>query len=485
MSAQNSHEWLVDALYKERDESSQTSGESSSQELDAQQLEELGSYGELLGGIREALPMQELDGGVRENLLDAARKQAELNAARTPRTARRGPGAGPGATNQPLWSRGRFGAVTQIAVAVCVCIFAGVLFNAFSTQSEPTMMADSPAPGALAEREQAAPEEALAQKLDATKTPQNDFPDTVVEEQRKELALADPAADEKPSELDDADVDALDGKKVAIARSANRKAKRSRGASSYDYPAKKPASSKSKPAPAPKKEAKDTLGSVYMDKDGYSRSGAATNEKADVADNSWGLDSGDVAAEDAPTDQYASAPKDAGNIFGGSEGPARSTSSAPSKLADSLGNSVRSAQPSVAPPAEPIEAEEAAPAAKAASAPEQTQAAEREPNNSTLADAERSWGRNDYAQTVDDVDSYLSRGMGTNKERARALELKAQALKKLGRSSEATRVYQQLERDYPDYYRKEKIRTKKKRSKKAPARASEMSADDDLFGEGF
>lgn len=479
MSAQNSHEWLVDALYNEHDESPETSDESSSQELDARQLEELGSYDEFLGELRGALPMQELDEDVRGNILDAARKQAELNAARAPRPARRGPGAGPGLTNQSRWSRGRLGALAQIAAAVCVCVFAGVLFNTFSTRSEPMMMADSPAPSTLAERKQAPSEEALAQKLEMAKVARNDFPDTVIEEQHAEVALAAPASAGKSGSKDDAIADSLDEKKVAIARSANKKARRSQKATSYKYAPKKPAPAKSKPAPSAKKEAKDTLGSVYVDQDGYSSSGgpADTTEESDVVDDAWGMALNDAAA-DASTDKYAAAPEDAGNIFGGSEGPARSTSSAPSKISDSLGNAVRSAdQPTNAPAAEPAEA-----TARAVAGQRQS---ERQANNSTLADAERSWGRNDYAQTIDDADSYLSRGLGTNKDRARALELKAQALKKLGRSSEATRVYQQLERDYPDYYRKEKIRTKKKRSKKAPARASEISADDDLFGEGF
>ena len=91
------------------------------------------------------------------------------------------------------------------------------------------------------------------------------------------------------------------------------------------------------------------------------------------------------------------------------------------------------------------------------------------PNNTTIADVERARRSEDARGTLEKADAFLDRGIGTQQEKARALELKADALKELGRKSEADAVYRELERDYPQYYKKENVKEKKKRSKRKAA----------------
>lgn len=117
----------------------------------------------------------------------------------------------------------------------------------------------------------------------------------------------------------------------------------------------------------------------------------------------------------------------------------------------------------------------------------QQKAAEKKPapNNTTLADVERAQRSEDARQTLDKADAYLERGIGSQQERARALELKADALKELGRKSEADAVYRQLERDYPQYYKKENVQEKKKRSKKKSASPNFDFADEAMEQQAF
>ena len=103
--------------------------------------------------------------------------------------------------------------------------------------------------------------------------------------------------------------------------------------------------------------------------------------------------------------------------------------------------------------------------------------------NTTLDDVERAYKRNDYQETVDEADAYLARRIGTNQERARAMELKAQALTSLGRGTEARGIYESIRELYPDYYNKENLQQKKKR-KAAPKQESIPSADES-FNQSF
>ena len=78
-----------------------------------------------------------------------------------------------------------------------------------------------------------------------------------------------------------------------------------------------------------------------------------------------------------------------------------------------------------------------------------------------LQDAESAWKSENYPRTLERADQYIASGRGTATERARALELKAQALRALGRGTEATAVLKTLQEDYPSYYKKENVRKKR------------------------
>lgn len=101
-------------------------------------------------------------------------------------------------------------------------------------------------------------------------------------------------------------------------------------------------------------------------------------------------------------------------------------------------------------------------------------------NNTTLADVERAQRSEDARGTLEKADSFLDRGIGSQQERARALELKAEALKELGRQSEADAVYRELEQKYPQYYKKENVQEKKKRSKRKAASPAPDFADETM-----
>jgi len=151
------------------------------------------------------------------------------------------------------------------------------------------------------------------------------------------------------------------------------------------------------------------------------------------------------------------------------------------------GGDAYSGSASAATPAKPAPSTSTSTTTASKDESKQQKAAEKKPapNNTTLADVERAQRSEDARQTLDKANAYLERGIGSQQERARALELKADALKELGRKSEADAVYRQLERDYPQYYKKENVQEKKKRSKKKSASPNFDFADEAMEQQAF
>lgn len=69
----------------------------------------------------------------------------------------------------------------------------------------------------------------------------------------------------------------------------------------------------------------------------------------------------------------------------------------------------------------------------------------------SLGSVQRSYESNDYRATVRRADAFVEMEAGSTSDRARALELKAMALEKLGRLDAADSVYAAIQDDYPSY----------------------------------
>ena len=90
-------------------------------------------------------------------------------------------------------------------------------------------------------------------------------------------------------------------------------------------------------------------------------------------------------------------------------------------------------------------------AAKAEAKPTSEGAPAYRPQAGTIAAVEQRARANDYNGTIAASDAFLAADTGSATERARALQLKADALLRLGRYAEADRVYASIQQDYPTY----------------------------------
>ena len=390
MPAENPHEWLIEALYGERDDHA-LDGSPGRDDLDEAQRAEVAAYETLLEEMRPALRDYAPRAHVSESIRQAARKHAEALSHELP--ARR---QAPGALASPsttLWARARRGGVVQLVALLTVCLGAGLIASLLLDREVDSNF--GAAPSAVNEEVKffaEAQEQIEAQPVEVT------FEEEVADTDEQEEQLL--ALQDEMKEPDDLEI-ANKGSEPAMELALNERSQRR--PSREEKPSMKRAKRSSRSAPKQSKR----------------------------------------KAKSAPYDSVDS-------LFGAMEGDSEESSSAP-------------------PSSRGASAETAA----APSAPSRLES-DSEGSSATLQRAERAYGRQDYAQTLDDSDAYLERGVGTNKERARALELKALALQALGRGSEAEGVFETIRERYPDYYRKQKVSESKRRSEKK----TEMEFDD-------
>lgn len=486
MASEKSTQWLIDLLYEEEAAEPPPPEEA----LEPAQQEELRTTRDLLAQVRAELPSEQPPARMREAIFAEARAQAERASAAQAQPAEPGPAAGGGAEPTSLWGSPGTRRVFQAAAVLAVALGAGLLLTrTFEDTVESKFSAANDTVTQEVAFEGGAPSEPIArpdpapappaEEVAAAEPPQdpsNDFPeladatgepvDAEPEEPETTLALR----EDSPKQAESDDLRQSSGEERARGAraqepSADRapKTRRARRRASSRPPAR--SKKKSKAAP----QAKDELMATLDDEARDSYGGAGSLE---------GLNR---ASKNAKADRDANA-----NLFGGAEGPSRAPAepaprpsvdpapAAPSKSADAVGNFVG---------ADDAE-ERQQQAATASSGAEPEAEAEEEPTRgpTSLQSVESAYRRNDYTRTAQEASSYLDRGLGSNQERARALELKAESLERLGRGAEARQAWQQLERDHPSYYKKRNLRQKRKRRAKPKRR----SVDEvEMFDQSF
>ena len=509
-----SHQWLLDALYPdERDdqptpplaEESASDKASGERPLSRSAQQEIADYQAMLGEVRQGLVTFQPREEIRETIRSAARKEAEaivsqMASEQSPRRAARARHAtGELTEKSSFWSRARSQGAIQLIAVLAVCIGAGLLVRTMShgdatlqSKFSPTSSVEQNAVAPAEPSFAMAPEEEVAEEAESARQ------DNLASKERSNNDFDDYNYDTRSQEASD-----KEDLKLALKQEARE-------------PSTRTTRARRKARPTPSKKTSSSSSSWQKDapsrSTGKSMNDSVTKERGDDVN---GVEEDRYESKPSMDTQKPQPKGSIDSIFGGQEDvvqqEAMEKEQAPivSGKRDALGNAMDSNfdnGPSQA-PAEPAMAEGRAsapveqPAKKAES---KTRIAENSPtpsstsvggapqleaggdaeaqsagaaNTTTLDDAERSYKRNDYEQTIEDADGYLARGIGSNKERARAMELKAEALTALGRGAEARGIYEAIRETYPDYYKKENIQLKKKR-KAAPKRESSQSADE-------
>jgi hypothetical protein len=467
MSAEKTPEWLVDLLYvgEEEDEAGASPPEL---ELSDEERRQLDRSRALLREVREHCVLASPREAVRASILEQARKAAAASvvdvaqaegpiAATKPgqRDARAPRGASGG-----LWSRGRTNSVAQIVAVALALVASAALLSRFQINSQRAASFDPMA------------EMATNKPAPATAAPQLERPaDTVAlkEVAPAPAAVAEPQPDPSIVEMKPVEDQAASG---AVAKNG---ADQQREAAIAEARRDAKASAPPKAPQEPLRALKDNLAGEDA-LDGYPKEGAKTAGGAGrtviaSADAPTMLDGDGVVLmrerEVPPTpqapkaDHYFNSPESKADDVRLEVSAAKEMNAAPAERKKTF-----EAPPS-APPADEVEDEASSKpptAAKPAAKPAQEKAADKEsagPGAATPAAIRASYNRADYRGTISGADMFLSAGLGTPDQRAEIMDLKAQALEQLGRGAEADALLREIERQYPDYYRKNNLAKRK------------------------
>jgi hypothetical protein len=474
MSAEKTPEWLVDLLYagEEEDEAGASPPEFDLSDEERASVERTRA---LLAEARGQLSLAAPGDAVRSAILEQARAAAAAGVAQVAAAepsasapGRRGPSTRePGKT---LWSRSRTSSVAQIvAVALALVASAALLSSLQNKQHAPTAAFDP-----VAEIAQRSP--APADQLAAAPTTADAPVGKLALNQEAPAAPAAPAPD---PELLSPPAEELE--KAPRAASDEARGRR-------DMP----------PMPsAPMKKTDslnkgDAAGLSSADDDLFGGNPAAEDTKrykeAEAAPRTV------IAKADAPElDEQAVRPmrevaadKDAGRQFNSPESKAPVAAKPAEPMADAKPTPTRPASrpaDSAAGPAPKPAAEEA----RAEGASEQQAAAKQpaKPQTATVASVRADFKRADYRGTVANADQFLGSGQGTADQRAEIMDLKAQALDELGQTAQADQLMRDIERQYPDYYRKNNLSRRKEAPSKAKKRMYNFVDSADTTSESY
>ncbi|MEM1350621.1 MAG: hypothetical protein AAGI01_18815, partial [Myxococcota bacterium] len=86
-----------------------------------------------------------------------------------------------------------------------------------------------------------------------------------------------------------------------------------------------------------------------------------------------------------------------------------------------------------------------------------------------IASMRRAQSSDNHARTIEEGERFLDAGLGTNKERAEALEAVARAYEARGNSAKANKYWERLRKEHPDQYDRKKIERKRRARKKMRA----------------
>lgn len=516
MSAEKSTDWLIDLLYE--DELELDDEPTSLDQLEPAQAAELEATRQWLGQARAAMLLAEPKASTREAILAAAQEQlrtqaeTEAQAQRMPQPARQ-----PSQSN--LWARARFSTVAQITSLATVLVVGVFLLGRFQDQMPAATRSDAaaptvalaPAPSAAAPMEElaaAAPTEAddqalalaPAKPITGAAAPA-DFPEVdpqQLAQTREGISNSGPLAlaDEKPK-LDKEDP-------VAAWDTLPAKSSKAKSAEQRQEPPDELAANKDS-APGLPELSKSERRERAQDSDGFGFAGdtkealkpQAANQKTVLSYNDTApvqQDKAEAAMEPSPApapSRFMSpeSPSKKGNARvddlqpeyknavedSTSSGAARPTATQPQAMPKAEAD----AAPAAADDAGEREAVESAKVARAASKKTATTSSTSsmptaKPATPSVTIAEQALRAERFNDAATEADRFLKTGRGTPDERARALEIKAQAYERLGRGDDAYRVYEQLERDYPAYFKKKALDRPQKRPRKKDSSKSKI-----------
>lgn len=502
MTAENSTEWLIDLLYKEEDAPT-PDAESASSALEAVQQAEFDAISAMMGEVRAAMPLEEPGATVRASIMAAAQKQAESSAARAASsTGMRAPGNG--RSGQSIWSSQTMHRAMSFAAVLCVLVGAGVFATNMSSTTYQSKFSEASS-GVASEVRFDSPAESEAAPAIAAAQESLDFPELQ-------------KTQDTPTLSDDA---------LPIENTLALQRKQDRGAGIMDERATMPSPrrvtrSVAKKEPAYKSESLSGLTGWDKARNAAPRKEAGPSQAAPPSSPARELklaDLDDISSSEEEAERQA--PGD--SLFGSNESPSRAPKM---DRKDSVGNMMAESaddfdqekkksvsggdaasgrkrdfvqdsesskesgrgearESAAAPAPEPSVAPEQAPrpsvAAKTSAArpAPKPQEEDVEQNNTSLREVESSQRSGNASRTLEKADAYLARGIGTSREQARALELKAQALQELGREEEARVIYRKIDEQHPTYYKKENLETKKKRRSKAKSKKTSVDFSDE------
>jgi hypothetical protein len=433
MASEQSTDRIIDLIYGELPEEEE---EQMRHELaeSAELRAELDSYEDLLQRVRTTMPAEEPSPSVHASIMEAARAGAENASQR--RVARRSPD---GAAPRGVWGRLSNSNIAQIATVAAV-LLAGVFVVKFVDRgADPTM---APASDISAARE---PAPRAAQRMVA----EADQNEKGVEEAEDGLAMATDKAEasggeEQPDVWKPAEQKPADEPVEAIAAAEEEASIAGKLGSKREHNVRRDALEKKKrrKRPAPKPRQRQTT---------------ARAPKKDSAKSGML----DMLEADSDTTTSSGTAVDSKNRYGAGEDAVVQPETEQAKKAE----------------------------AEAEPAPVAKESQEYRAQAGTISAVEQQWRTRDYTGTVRAADDFLQSGGGTNTDKARAMQLKAQAYYELGRYRQAERLYAAIQKNYPSYQTSQinasraeaKSRMEKKPARKRRSRPSKSQDDTEMM----
>lgn len=459
MSADKPTEWLIDSLYPEEDV------ETASYELTPEDHVQRLEMEHLLGSMREHMPVVSPSPTMREMLLQTAQAAIAQEVEQEAAVSGVSPSRAPNVARTPStsgWQRSKVNALAQIT-SVAIVLVLGVIFVA-QLQHSALDEAGMTSHDLLASKSEFKSSGAAI----AEQAKEADFPD-------KAPMLAEPEPNADSIAKQDVDVEGRSSVgELALGRLNNDK---NSDLLAKDVPqeiqqAAKPRRSRAAPKKtrSAKTNVKSKISSAFgglsssrgaaYGKDPYGKS-AEESEDVRAVPNSEVMPTAKVVQK-KPVAQEP--------VVQRKPEPAPAPKQAPVRVQSK--SAVANAQARPPAPSSPPSSNAPTPRAQMTDASsvdiENSKKGLSKPGSGvpTYDSIQRSARAERHNTTLSQADGYLKSGQGSVTQRARVLELKAQALKSLGRSAEADRVLASIRSKYPSYYKKQNLRKKKKTMKR-------------------
>ncbi len=473
MSAEKSPDWLIDLLYADEEYEFDSEGPPDEADLDEAESFELEGLRDLLGQVRASHVDVAPPEGLSASILAAAREaSAEATAEAAHPEARRAAPGRPAATpgEGSLWGRARANTFAQIGAVAAILLVGAFMVNRIHSTSNEPMMADA--------MEVAAADDLVREQPQSAVVADSDAPNTDGLALKEDAKPAAPAADQAKAavetlegELAKPAEDPLDELAVGKALEARREKGRLATKLNRDYDVL------SKKAPAKKAEppSKKDAYLAVSDKD-------LDTMMDDALENTPGDAEPEPVALNTPTAPARSSSSGFGTEARYEPAPSAKRPPSPTPAEEAGADEVDEAVERAAAQRNVVRtsAADAADSVASGSAKEATAKQPAKPAAPSIAEVERMARAERHRDTVAAADRYLKTGLGTNKDRIRVLELKAEALTAQGKGDEAVRIYDQIEKLDPSHsYKQPAVKRSKRKKAKKKAKSLDLSFDED------